>query len=216
MARRARVGAGLTLTGAFGKNGYLLGIGALISVIGVLASGPLLARLAARVTRRPLRALGMSGRLASDNVDRNPRRVSSTANALVIGVMLITLVTTAGGTLKRQAVDRLDSLSGTDLIVYGGATGIPPDLVTQITYTPGVAARGGHHPGAGHGRGERGAGVGRRTRPTLVDAAGFTVTKGSLRDMGDGGVAAVDISPCGGGRRRRWRGTGARPHPEDR
>ena len=50
------VGAGLTLTGAFIKNGYLLGIGALIAVIGVLASGPLLARLAARVTRRPLHA----------------------------------------------------------------------------------------------------------------------------------------------------------------
>jgi putative ABC transport system permease protein len=196
------VGAGLTLIGAFGKNGYLLGVGALVAVIGVLASGPLLARLAARVTRRPLHALGMSGRLASDNVDRNPRRVSSTANALVIGVMLITLVTTAGGTLKRQAVDRLDSLSGTDLVVYGGATGIPPDLVTKITHEPGVAHAAAITQAPATVEGNE-ALVSGSDPSTLLDAAGFTVTKGSLREMGDGGVAAVDITTIGGGGGRR-------------
>jgi putative ABC transport system permease protein len=187
------VGAGLTLTAAFVKNGYLLGVGALIAVIGVLASGPLLARLAGRLTRRPLRSLGMSGRLANDNVDRNPRRVSSTANALVIGVMLITLVTTAGGTLKREAVDRLDQLTGTDLIVYGGATGIPPDLVTKITDTPGVAHAAAitQAPATVEGIDSLVSGS---NPATLLDAAGFTVTQGSLRDMGDGGVAAIDVT----------------------
>jgi putative ABC transport system permease protein len=199
------VGAAMTLIAAFTKNGYLLGLGALVAVIGLLASGPLLAKLAAQVTRRPLHALGMSGRLASDNVDRNPRRVSSTANALVIGVMLITLVTTAGGTLKRQAVDRLDQLSGTDLIVYGGATGIPPDLVTKITDTPGVAHAAAITQAPATVEGNE-ALVSGSNPATLQDASGFTVTQGSLRDMGDGGVAAVDITTMGAGGRRRGGG----------
>jgi putative ABC transport system permease protein len=199
------VGAAVTLTGAFVKNGYLLGLGALVAVIGVLASGPLLAKFAARLTRRPLLGLGMSGRLASDNVDRNPRRVSSTANALVIGVMLITLVTTAGGTLRRQAVDRLDQLSGTDLIVYGGATGIPPDLVSKITAEPGVAHAAAITQAPATVEGNE-ALVSGSDPATLQDASGFTVTKGSLREMGDGGVAAVDITTMGSGGRRRGGG----------
>jgi putative ABC transport system permease protein len=199
------VGAAVTLTAAFAKNGYLMALGALVLVVGVLASGPLLARLAAGVTRRPLHALGMSGRLANDNVDRNPRRVSSTANALVIGVMLITLVTTAGGTLKRQAVDRLDALSETDLIVYAGASGIPPELVGQITDTPGVAHAAAITQAPATVEGNE-ALVSGSDPATLQDAAGFTVTQGSLRDMGNGGVAVVDISTIGDGGRRRGGG----------
>ena len=39
---------------------------------------------------------GLEGRLAVDNTARNPKRTATTANALLIGVFLVTLVTVAG------------------------------------------------------------------------------------------------------------------------
>ena len=50
--------------------------------------------------------LGLEGRLAVDNTARNPKRTATTANALLIGVFLVTLVTVAGTSAKDFVVER--------------------------------------------------------------------------------------------------------------
>ena len=74
-------GVGLLLT----TNAWLIGPGAVLLVIGVFLLGPALAFWFARGTRPLLSRLGMAGRLSSDNIARNPKRTSTTMNALVIG-----------------------------------------------------------------------------------------------------------------------------------
>ncbi|MFM7062778.1 MAG: ABC transporter permease [Actinomycetes bacterium] len=115
----------------------LLGGGTMFMFTALVVGGPLLARVFSRVLSFPLRAFGLTGRLAADNCARNPRRTATTANALVIGLFLVTLVTVSGTAVKTWAVGRLNTLSGSDYIV-GSRTGLPDDVVDQIRSTQGV------------------------------------------------------------------------------
>ncbi len=192
------IGAGLTLLAAFSKIGWLLGVGALVFVIALLASGPLLARLAAHLTGGLLRRFGMAGRLAGDNVERNPKRVSATSNALVIGVLLIALVTTAGGTLKEALIGELDKLSGTDLLMVADASGIPDDIVVAAGKIDGVKAVAGASTATATVNGGI-AQISGVDIDAVTQASGLTATSGSLEDLQDGQIAALDISSVGGG-----------------
>ena len=94
------------------NNGWLLALGSLLLFGGVVIGGPLLARLFGRALKAPLRR-SLTGRLAADNLVRNPRRTATTANALVIGLFLVTLVTVAGHGLPRLG----DGRAGQALVV---------------------------------------------------------------------------------------------------
>lgn len=120
----------------------LLGPGALLLFVGLVVGGPLVARLFAKVLSVPARRLGLTARLAVDNTARNPKRTATTANALVIGLFLVTLVTVSGDALKTWTVDRLNTLSSSDFIVAGDRSGVSADLVSEIRGTRGVAAVG--------------------------------------------------------------------------
>ncbi len=128
---------GVRLTGL---NGWALIPGALALFAGLLIGGPLVARLFAAVLRPPARRAGMTVRLAVDNTARNPKRTATTANALVIGLFLVTLVTVSGDALKHYTVEQIDKLSASDFIVAAGPNGVAPDLVAKIQDTSGVAA----------------------------------------------------------------------------
>ena len=66
---------------------------------------------------------GLEGRLAVDNTARNPKRTATTANALLIGVFLVTLVTVAGTSAKDFAVGEIKKLESADyLVVSDGGT----------------------------------------------------------------------------------------------
>ena len=123
-----------------GLTSWLLPPGALLLFVGVLVGGPLVARLFAGALRVPARRLGLTARLAVDNTVRNPRRTATTANALVIGLFLVTVVTVSGDALKRFTVEKIDELSASDYIVAAGANGISPELVAKVQGTDGVAA----------------------------------------------------------------------------
>src|SRR5439155_791172 len=61
----------------------LAGLGAVLTMVGVVVFGPVVARPASRVIGAPLRLLrGVTGSLARENAMRNPRRTSGTAAAL--------------------------------------------------------------------------------------------------------------------------------------
>ena len=115
----------------------LLGGGTFFMFTALVVGGPLLARVFSRLLSFPMRAFGLTGRLAADNCARNPKRTATTANALVIGLFLVTLVTVSGTAVKKWAVGRLNTLSGSDYIV-SSRNGIPDDVVAKIGTTKGV------------------------------------------------------------------------------
>jgi len=114
--------------------------GALLLFIGLIVGGPLVARTVAAAIRTPSRRAGLTVRLAVENTARNPRRTATTANALVIGLFLVTLVTVSGDALKSYTVEQIDKLSASDFIVAAGANGIDADLVKRVQSTEGVRA----------------------------------------------------------------------------
>lgn len=128
---------GVRLTGL---TGWALIPGALLLFVGLIIGGPLVARLFAAGLQPLARRAGMTVRLAVDNTARNPKRTATTANALVIGLFLVTLVTVSGDALKNYTVEQIDKLSASDFIVAAGPNGVAPDLVEEIQDTDGVAA----------------------------------------------------------------------------
>ena len=87
------------------------GIGALLTLIGAVVLGPVVARPAASVLGYvPSRLRGQTGRLARRNAMRDPRRTAGSASALMIGTAVVALFTTFGASIK--AVGRRDGRRG--------------------------------------------------------------------------------------------------------
>jgi putative ABC transport system permease protein len=174
--------------------------GALSLFVGLVVGGPLLARVFGRLMARPMRALGLTGRLAVDNTVRNPRRTATTANALVIGLFLVTLVTVSGDALKTWTVDQLNRLSSSDYIVAGDGTPISPELAEQIAATDGVAAAAPVRTAGVLTEGGSILIVSGADLETLQETSGLAVVSGSLAGVQDGsGAAVVDLAGLGGG-----------------
>jgi putative ABC transport system permease protein len=145
-------GAAATIVGAAGGAGLgLAAVGAVVTIVGVVTCGPMVARTASRVIGAPIRRWrGISGALARDNAMRNPRRTAGTASALMVGVAVVTLFTVFAASL-RASVDRAVTRTfAGDLAITTGAFGggaLSPDLVTALAPLPQVQAA------AGLGRG---------------------------------------------------------------
>ncbi|WEH17481.1 FtsX-like permease family protein [Streptomyces sp. VNUA24] len=122
---------GLLLTGAGGFCLYLasaadkasegsmwLGGGVVLSLIGFVVIGPLLAGAVVRVLGAVvLRAFGPVGRMAERNALRNPRRTGATGAALMIGLALVACLSVVGSSLVASATEQLDKTVGTDFII---------------------------------------------------------------------------------------------------
>ncbi|HEV7536826.1 MAG TPA: ABC transporter permease, partial [Acidimicrobiia bacterium] len=107
--RRRIVSGGLVLAlgiaalagGLAGGGGIgLVGLGALIFYGGIAMLSPLFAGPLARLIGAPGAKLGTPGQLGQLNAMRNPRRTSSTAAALMIGLGLVSFVTILAASLK--------------------------------------------------------------------------------------------------------------------
>jgi putative ABC transport system permease protein len=187
------IGLALLIWGSLGGPGWILGVGAFVFTISVLRCGGVLARLAARIARPVARRVGVEGRLATDNIDRSAKRAATTANALVIGVLLITLVTTAGGTLKRSLLDEVDSLSTADITVIS-VNGLPADLVSRMRDVKGVDALAEVRlaPVVLDGQQIR---LSTSDPKTLLRATGLDTLAGSVGELGDDGITAIGAKP---------------------
>ncbi len=183
-----------------GVTAWLLLPGSLLLFIGLVVGGPLVARLFAAILRAPARRAGLTARLAVDNTARNPKRTATTANALVIGLFLVTLVTVSGDALKKFTVDQIDKLSASDFIVAAGRTGISPDLIEAVQGTDGVASAAPIRQSVVlDGNGQvvvlSGADIGLLRRST-----GLSVDGGSIDQVADGsGVAVPSLIGATGG-----------------
>ncbi|WP_369247144.1 ABC transporter permease [Streptomyces sp. R41] len=128
---RGLIGLVLTGAGAFAlytaatadkasDGSLVLGAGVVLTLIGFVIIGPLLAGGVVRVISAVLlRMFGPVGRLAERNALRNPRRTGATGAALMIGLALVACLSVVGSSMVASATDELDKSVGADFIVQG-------------------------------------------------------------------------------------------------
>ncbi|MFI8827633.1 ABC transporter permease [Streptomyces sp. NPDC053431] len=130
-AGAVRGGIGLLLTAAgagalwtatqaekAGAGSLWLGLGVVLSLLGFVVVGPLLAGLLVRVLGAVvLRVFGPVGRMAERNALRNPRRTGATGAALMIGLALVACLSVVGSSMVASATEELDRSVGADFIV---------------------------------------------------------------------------------------------------
>ncbi|MEU6556139.1 FtsX-like permease family protein [Streptomyces sp. NPDC046915] len=149
---RALIGA--LLTGAGGVSLYAaasvdkakdgspyLGLGIVLTLIGFVVIGPLLAGGLVRVLSAVLlRMFGPVGRMAERNALRNPRRTGATGAALMIGLALVACLSVVGSSMVASATDQLDKTVGTDFIIQNdNGDPVVPQAVKAVKSTPGLA-----------------------------------------------------------------------------
>jgi len=142
---------GLTLTGAgafalylaatadkASDGSLLLGAGVVLSLLGFVIIGPLLAGGVVRVlSALLLRGFGPVGRLAERNALRNPRRTGATGAALMIGLALVACLSVVGSSMVASATSELDRSVGADFIVQGNQR-IVPQAEAAMKRSPGL------------------------------------------------------------------------------
>ncbi|MFJ7155915.1 ABC transporter permease [Streptomyces sp. NPDC101118] len=110
---------------AAGQGSLWLGLGVVLTLIGFIVIGPLLAGGVVKVLSGVvLRPFGSVGRLAERNALRNPRRTGATGAALMIGLALVACLSVVGSSMVASATEELDRSVGADYIV-SSQTGQP-------------------------------------------------------------------------------------------
>jgi putative ABC transport system permease protein len=96
----------------------LLGLGVVLTLVGFVVVGPLLAGVIVRALSTVLlRWFGPVGRLAERNALRNPRRTGATGAALMIGLALVACLSVVGSSLVASATAILDKSVRGDLMI---------------------------------------------------------------------------------------------------
>jgi putative ABC transport system permease protein len=199
-----RVVSGLLLTGggvvlvvtaalAGGEALPRAGLGALLTVVGTVVLGPVVAgRLSGALGRPVARWRGVAGRLARRNAMRNPRRTSATAAALLVGVGVVTLFTVFAASLK-ASIDKSveDSFAGDLVITAGGFSGgLSPELATTVAGLPEVGSAVGVGSGQMRLDGDS-TPVSTADPATLATVIDLDVGEGSMADLGPNQLAVA-------------------------
>ncbi|MCX4534636.1 ABC transporter permease [Streptomyces sp. NBC_00841] len=153
-AGRVRAAIGLVLTLAGGaallaatradkssEGSLFLGAGVVLTLIGFIVIGPLLAGFVVRVLSTVvLRMFGPVGRMAERNALRNPRRTGATGAALMIGLALVACLSVVGSSMVASATEELDRSVGADFIVQpsGNPQPIVPQAAKALKAVPGI------------------------------------------------------------------------------
>jgi putative ABC transport system permease protein len=194
----AGVGIAVTAATALSDDPSLgtVGLGAVITLLGTVVLGPVVARPVAGLLGAPLARLrGLTGSLARQNAIRNPRRTAATASALMVGVGIVTLFTVFAASLKESTADTIDRSFAGDLVISSGPFGssLSPDLAVEVGDMPEVDSA------VGIGRGF--ASIDGDTKemtvaePTdLATAVDVGVTSGSLADLTDDEIAISEAT----------------------
>ncbi|MCA2203887.1 ABC transporter permease [Streptomyces sp. SMS_SU21] len=135
--------AALYLAGAADKatdGSMWLGLGIVLTLIGFVVVGPVLASGVVRVLGAVLlRAFGPVGRMAERNALRNPRRTGATGAALMIGLALVACLSVVGSSMVASATEELDKVVGTDFIVQDdNGQRLSPEAVAAVKATDGL------------------------------------------------------------------------------
>src|SRR6266498_1672454 len=131
----AAIAAGLAL---HVQSTVVAGLGALAVLVGLIALGPVLAPLLARVVGLPVtRLAGLAARLGRDNVLRNPRRSAATMGALAVGLVLAAGSGVLAASATRSVNAGIQAASNADLYLEGG---LPLPAVARLVALPEVGA----------------------------------------------------------------------------
>jgi putative ABC transport system permease protein len=196
--RRTWIGVGVTVVGVaallFGLYGgadgklVLVGVGAIL--VGVLMTLPLVVHPLAAAIGRPLRLRGISGDLALQNATRNPRRTSSTAAALMIGLTLVVGMGVFASSLKASFGGILDNSTKAQLFLTSAssqADGFSPEAATVVAHVPGVKTVSAISVGQARFNGDNQF-FSSIDPATASQALDLKVSAGSIRAMGSDGV----------------------------
>ena len=187
---------GMLLMFAGGKP-LTIALGILLLIVGVILAGPFIAIGGATLARPIVNRFGLESRLAVDNSARNPKRTATTANALLIGVFLVTLVTVAGQSVKDFAIAEIQNLEGADFTIRSDGGSIDDDLVAKLEAIKGVEK-------VTPFRRESVTINGQPSQLSTLDTAAVTkiakieAKEGSLDDLEPGTIALIDDSTIKG------------------
>ncbi len=120
-----------------------IGAGALLA-LGVLLGGPLFVPALLTASGRLFRWTGTVPKLAADNAERNPRRATATATALMLAVGLMVTLQVATASVRLTVLDELSAHYPVDLQVNwpdakGRPSPIPAEIAGQLARVSGVA-----------------------------------------------------------------------------
>ncbi len=115
-----------------------VGVGAVLLVLGAtLLAAQVLVPMAYGLRSLLTRMFGVDGKLAANNIRREPRRSANTAAALMIGVMLLALVATFTESLKTVVTAQLGQAKA-DFFAISAQGPIPPGALEVIQGVDGV------------------------------------------------------------------------------
>lgn len=122
------------------EGSMLLGVGVLLSLLGFIVIGPLLANVVVRLLSVVvLRAFGPVGRMAERNALRNPRRTGATGAALMIGLALVACLSVVGSSMVASASEELDKTVGADYVIQSRSGQlVVPKALEAIRETEGI------------------------------------------------------------------------------
>jgi putative ABC transport system permease protein len=117
-----------------GASPLLVGVGALLTFIAVSMLSPLVAAPAARLLTAPAtRTHAITGVLARENAERNPRRTASTAAALMIGLALVSAVAILAASAKSSFRSAIEDQTTADFILSSSTfNGFSPEAANQV------------------------------------------------------------------------------------
>jgi len=118
-----------------GEQAVALGLGALILIIGVNLISPVFVPNLMRGVGTPIRWMSkVTGKLSTENAARAPRRTSTTAAALMIGLALVSTVSLVASSLKATFADVLENTVKSDWFLCIGSCNDP-----NSTFSPNLA-----------------------------------------------------------------------------
>lgn len=182
----------------------VIGVGALLIIIGTFMVSPALSRIIVPGLGRVIGApFGAVGKLAATNSQRNPRRTAATAFALTLGVALVASFGMLGASMKASISGVLESSISANYVVAGdsqGAFTVTEPALRDIHKTEGVgqatALRG--TPLKPLDQKNRGGGSVLSVEGPLSDAVKVTVKSGNL-DLGkDGMIVDAKVAEANG------------------
>jgi putative ABC transport system permease protein len=135
----------------------------------------------------------MPGELAKQNATRNPRRTSSTAAALMIGLTLVVSMGVFASSLKASFGDVLSDQTNADLFLATSsaqAPGFSPEVIAAVQGVPGVDKVSAN--GWGQARFAEADSSYSAVDPATADAVmNLHVSQGSVADLGEDGVVVA-------------------------
>jgi putative ABC transport system permease protein len=149
-----RVVAGLAVTGA-GVASFaaglaadsadalpLIGLGAVVIILGIFTLGPVLVRPAIRLLGAPVAVTGVTGAYARENARRTPKRTAATAAALMIGVTLVGFITIVASSTTASIESAVDKAFRADYVIDSGSGdhGFAPSIEDDLRAVPEVEA----------------------------------------------------------------------------